>query len=281
MTPAAVIADGLVLGFDSRVALAESSFEMPAGKATAVIGPNGSGKTTLMDAIAGLIEPLAGTIEVRARAEGGTERISYVLQTTAVNASLPITVREVVTMGRYAGRSLLSRLDAADRGAVEVAMRRAGVLDFAGKHLGELSGGERQRVFVAQGLAQEHDLLLLDEPLTGIDFPTARSIDAMIHEELDEGCTVILTTHDLSEAMVADHAVLVAGRVIAFGPPEEVLTRENLARAYGPAMLHGDGGDVFVDDPAHDPAAGREPSAPPSRTIHTEADQTDRHGDHG
>jgi manganese transport system ATP-binding protein len=141
--------------------------------------------------------------------------------------------------------------------------------------LQELSGGQRQRVFVAQGLAQDHDILLLDEPLTGIDLPTAQAIDKVIHDERSRGCAVVMTTHDLSEARVADHVLLLSGRVVASGPPDEVLTAKHLAEAYGESLLHLDEGQVFLDDPAHIPVPGRH--AYRERSIHTEASRTERH----
>lgn len=256
--PAAAAGD-LVLGYGPKVALARSSFVVPAGLVTAVIGPNGSGKSTLLNAVAGLLRPMGGTIDVPARSNG-SHRIAYVLQTTKVNEALPISVREVVTMGRYADGH--RRLTRADRRAVEVAMERTGITELASSHLNHLSGGQRQRVFVAQGLAQDHDLLLLDEPLTGIDLTTAQAIDAVIHDERGRGCTVIITTHDLSEAQVADHVLLLSGRVIASGPPEEVLTARHLAEAYGASLLHIEEGRLFLDDHAHRVAPDRDGEGP-------------------
>ena len=200
-------------------------------------GPNGSGKSTLLSAIAGLLQPLAGRLDVPARGEG-PQRISYVLQRTKVNSVLPVTVREVVAMGRYAGSGAYRRLTRADKEAVTEAMRRTGVEAIAGNHIQELSGGQQQRVFVAQGLAQDHGILLLDEPLTGIDLPTSQAINDVIYDERTRGCTVILTTHDLTEAQIADHVLLLAGRVVSYGEPREVLTREHLSAAYGPSLLH-------------------------------------------
>lgn len=249
----AVIGRDLILAYGVKVAIDRSDFEMPAGGITALIGPNGSGKSTLLNAIAGLLEPASGTIE----RPGITDirSISYVLQTTRVNPALPITVREVVTMGRYAnGRR---RLDGDDRSAVAEAMTRMGITDLADRHLGELSGGQRQRVFVAQGLAQEHDMLLLDEPLTGLDLTSATAIDSVIHDETTRGCSIIMTTHDLAEARVADHVVLLSGRVVASGPPDAVLTVDHLTEAYGSNLLHVEGRQLFIDDPAHRPVPGR------------------------
>ncbi len=172
-------------------------------------------------------------------------------------------------MGRYPSIGELSRLTDADKAIVAVAMERMSISDLAGRHLSELSGGQRQRVFVAQGLAQDHDLLLLDEPLTGLDLPSAQAIDAVIHDEQKRGGTIVMSTHDLAEARVADHVILMAGRVVASGAPSGVLTASNLKEAYGSALLHVDGEQIFLDDPAHRPTDKRHVHQ--DRTIHVEA----------
>jgi iron complex transport system ATP-binding protein len=273
----AVVATNVTLAYGSTVALERSSFTIPIGTVTAVIGPNGAGKSTVLNAIAGLMDPTEGTIEVPPIV-GDRRRIAYVLQTTKINDALPVSVREVVTMGRYAAAGPYRRLTTTDREAVDEAIQRMGIADIASSHLHNLSGGQRQRVFVAQGLAQDHDLLLLDEPLTGIDLPTATAIDEVIHDETSRGCTVVMTTHDLSEAQFADHVLLISKTVIASGAPDDVLTSENLVTAYGPSLLHvGDGGQLFVDDPAHSHLPGRH--AHRERTIHTETSPTDLHAE--
>lgn len=276
MNNPAVSATDLVVAYGDSIALERSTFTIPEAVVTAIIGPNGSGKSTLLNAIAGLIEPRSGSIEVPSRAGTG-HRISYVLQTTKINDTLPVSVQEVVTMGRYSGLGAYRWLTSDDRDAVRSAMERTGVTDLAAKHLTELSGGQRQRVFVAQGMAQDHDLLLLDEPLTGIDLTTAMAIDDAIHAEIERGCSVILTTHDLSEAQVADYVVLLSGRVVAAGPPDEVLRAEHLKEAYGPSLLHVSEGRIFIDDAAHMPVEGRHIHR--ERSIHTEASQADTHKD--
>lgn len=270
-----VEASGLKVAFGPVVALGSSDFEIPAGGVVAVIGPNGSGKSTLLNAIAGLVEPSEGTIRVNAE----RSRISYVMQATKVNENLPVTVGEVVAMGRYASLGSYGRMKEIDRAAVAGAMARMEIEAIADRHLHDLSGGQRQRVFVAQGLAQDHDVLLLDEPLTGIDITTAQAIDDVIHAETEEGCSVIMTTHDLSEAGTANFVLLLAGRVAAWGPPSEVLTEENLIEAYGPSLLHVEKGRVFLDDPAHAPVLGRHTHR--DRSIHTESDRSRVHGDPG
>jgi manganese transport system ATP-binding protein len=256
MNPVAVVAHDLMLAYGATVAIDRSTFAIPRGGITALIGPNGSGKSTILAAIAGLIEPVSGRIAIEP-VDGVEQRLSFVLQSTKVNDALPVTVREVVAMGRYATTGPYRRLGAADIAAIESSMARMGIGDLAGRHLSQLSGGQRQRVFVAQGLAQEHEILLLDEPLTGLDLTSAQAIDDVIHDERQTGCTIVMTTHDLAEAQVADHVLLLSGRVIAAGIPEEVLTVGNLTAAYGPNLLHVEGERLFLDDPAHRPVPGR------------------------
>lgn len=271
----AVTAADVVFKYGSRTAVAPSSFCVPEGSITAIIGPNGSGKSTMLNGIAGLAQPAAGSIEVLPIADR-PRRMSYVLQTTKVNESLPITVREVVTMGRYASTGAYGWLKEADRVAVQTAMDRMEISSLAERHLTELSGGQRQRVFVAQGLTQDHEMLLLDEPLTGLDITSAHAIDDVIHEEQAHGCTIVLTTHDLTAAQVADYVVLMSGRVVAAGSPSEVLTEEHLRAAYGPSLIHVEGTRLFLDDPIHRPTDPRHEHQ--DRSIHLEASPTEQHG---
>lgn len=244
-------ARGLTLAYGSHLALRASTFEVPHRAVTAVIGPNGSGKSTILNAIAGLLEPREGTLAVLGGAPRAAHgRVSYVMQTLPVPEGVPLTVREVVSMGRYPHLGWFRPLGKADRERVTWAMERLDVADLARRHLGELSGGQRQRVYVAQGITQDHEVLLLDEPLTGLDLVSARTIDDLIHSERERGHAVVLTTHDLDEARAADWVLLVSGRVVASGPPASVLTRGNLEEAYGLGSLH-DTGHEFVDDPSH------------------------------
>ena len=242
----------LTLAYRDRVAVAGATFACQPGTVTALVGPNGSGKSTLLSAIAGLHEPRSGTIlvlgdqPVRAR-----RKLAYVLQSTEVDESLPITVREVVAMGCYARRGMLGRLTADDRALVDAAMERLQIADLDRRHLRELSGGQRQRVYVAQGLVQDGEVLLLDEPVTGLDVVSRHTILEVVREERDAGHTVVLSTHDLGEAATADHVVLLAGRVVADGPPSEVLTDEWLSAAYAGRLLRLAGGVVVIDEAQH------------------------------
>ncbi len=245
--PDAVTGRDTVITRGGKLALAASNFHVPEQAITAIIGPNGSGKSTLLHAIAGLIEVSAGTLTVL----GATPRlsrplISYVLQYSTIPPGTPLTVREAVMMGRYPSLGLLRRPSRADRDRVDAAMERLAITSLADRHLHELSGGQRQRVFVAQGIAQDHCMLLLDEPMTGLDMTSMKTIDGIVHDEPTHGCSVILTTHDLDEARAADHVILTAGRVLACGTPDEVLTPENLATAYGLGALHSPSDDSLA-----------------------------------
>ncbi len=247
----AIDAVGVTLTHGQHIALVDASFTVPSGQSTAVIGPNGSGKSTLLDAVAGLLPPQAGVLRVLGSLEPRREDIAYVPQHLHANQHLPISAREVVTMGRYALRGPWGRLTSEDREAVADAMARLDVTRLARRQLGSLSGGERQRVLVAQALAQQAPLLLLDEPLTGLDPPSQERIVSVINEERATGHTVVATTHSLADAATADHLLLLAGRVVAEGTPQNVLTETNLSTAYGPMVIRfGDRG-LLLDDSTH------------------------------
>ncbi len=251
-------ASDVVLGYGPHIALDRSSFTMPLGGIIAMIGPNGSGKSTLLRALAGLLRPASGTLTVLGGDPGAARhRVSLVLQSMTVTTGMPITVAEAVGMGRYAALGMFRRMRPTDRRRVREAMELLEITDLGRRHLTELSGGQRQRVYVAQGIAQDHEILLLDEPLTGLDLVSARTIDRIIHTERDRGHTVVVTTHDLEEAMAADHVVLLNRRIVASGPPAEVLTRRHLEVAYGLGALHAPrevgSASMFLDDPARLP----------------------------
>jgi len=249
---------GVVLAYDGRAAVDASDFSIPTGRLTAVIGPNGSGKSTLLNALAGLLAPRQGTIEVLGRLPGRSRRrVAYVLQSTTVNEVMPITVRETVAMGRYALLGLWGFPTLPHWRATQRAMERLEVADLAGRHLLELSAGQRQRVFVAQGLVQEADLLLLDEPFTGLDLVSTERIRSAVAEERQRGVTIVMTTHDVAEANRADHVLLMAGRVHAEGPPLSALHPDRLSEAYGIGIVHLEDGSLVLDDAHHRPAAER------------------------
>ncbi len=255
-TSSAVVGRGLVLAWDSQTALAASDFDIPSGSLTALIGPNGSGKSTLLHAVAGLLEPVSGQLSVTVRYPRH-QAISYVLQSTTVNDTMPVTVRETVLMGRFAHLGMFGRAGRDDRARCLAAMERLSIDDLRDRHLDELSGGQRQRVFIAQGIVQGAEILLLDEPITGLDLVSKDIIDEVLQEERERGTTVVVSTHDLPEAAEADHVLLLGGEVVGSGPPREVLTAELLTRAYGIPLSALEDGAVVLDDPHHVPAQRR------------------------
>lgn len=247
-----VRAEHVVLTHGQHLALAASSFTVPAGGVTAVIGPNGSGKSTLLQAIAGVLEPAHGSIRVLGRSVAKMRsRVSYVMQSVVYPVGTPITVKDVVRMGRFSSLGWFRPFSRADRTAVRSAMERMNITDLASRHLEQLSGGQRQRVYVAQGLAQGHEILMLDEPMTGLDLVSKKIIDDVVHAETEHGHSVVLTTHDLDEAAVADHVLLLNGDVVASGPPDQVLSRANLEAVYGLGAVHSPA-NVLVDPPHED-----------------------------
>lgn len=251
-TAVAVEGVDVTLAYGQHPVLAGADFVLPAGAVTSLVGPNGAGKSSLLNAIVGLLPVRSGTLLVRGRAPSEMKRhVAYVMQSAKVNDQLPVTVREVVAMGRFAEHGAFGRMGAEDRAFVDEAMDRLEIADLARRHLSELSGGQRQRVFVAQGLAQQGDLLLLDEPVTGLDVVSRHRILDVVAEERASGRTIVMTTHDLSEASETDHVLLLAGRVVASGTPAEVLTAANLAEAYGGRLLRLADGMVLIDDPHH------------------------------
>ena len=236
------------------VAVRDASLHIGPGTSVAIIGPNGSGKSTLLSTISGLVHPSRGHVSVTGP-DGRPSRnaVAHVLQTTVANQAVPLTVLETVRMGAYGRRGMIGRLTAEDRTAVEDAIHRMRIDDLRNRQLHELSGGQRQRAYVAQGLAQRAGVLLLDEPITGLDIITQEVITQVIEEERDRGNIVILTTHDVGTARLADVAVLIATDVVAAGAPEAVLTPELLGQAYGGHVHVLEDGTLVLDDPhTHD-----------------------------
>ncbi len=225
-------------------ALCDVSIDVPEAASLAVIGPNGSGKSTLLGVLAGTIDAVSGTANVAGKLP------ALVLQSTDVDRSLPITVRDTVSLARYPTVGLFRRFSAADKAAVDEALTRLDIADLADRQLHELSGGQRQRTLVAQGVAQEADVLLLDEPITGLDMTSRSVILDLIDEEVAKGKTVVLTTHNLEEARLCSYVLLLNSSALAFGTPDEVMNVENLRRAFGGKFLQV--GDEFIlDDPHH------------------------------
>jgi manganese/zinc/iron transport system ATP- binding protein len=236
---------GLSAGYGDGWALDDVTLAIPPGRLVSVIGPNGSGKSTLLRAILGLVPRRLG--EVRFAGVPIEQRridVAYVPQRELVDWSFPISASQVVMMGRYPRIGPVRGGTPIDRDAVNDALERVGMADLGGRQIGALSGGQQQRVFLARALVQEASVLLLDEPMTGVDRGTEEAITALMRELRDAGATILHATHDLEGAAdVSDLLCFVNGRVVAFGPPDETFTPQTLHATFGGEVMILDSGD--------------------------------------
>ena len=238
-------------------ALSHASFAVPRGTVTALVGVNGAGKSTLFKAIMGFVPTGAGEITLMGRPVARALRenlVAYVPQAEEVDWSFPVLVEDVVMMGRYGHMGLMRRPRAADRAAVTAALARVGMEAFRHRQIGELSGGQKKRVFLARALAQDGQVILLDEPFTGVDVTTEEQIVALLGELRAEGRVMLVSTHNLgSVPEFCDRVVLVKGTVLDHGTTAETFTRANLERAFGGVLRH----FVLGGPELHDDADGR------------------------
>jgi zinc transport system ATP-binding protein len=239
--------DRVTVRYQDLVALEEISFRVARGEFVALIGPNGSGKTTLVKTILGLVTPAAGAVRLFGKPphqlDGDWKRVGYVPQVAQVDPRFPIRVLDVVLMGRYGRLGLIRRPGLRDREAARCALEQVGMADLAGRPIGRLSGGQRQRVLVARALANEPELLLLDEPTTGVDVGTTEGLFDLLEALHYQGITILVVSHDVGVvAQHVDQVACVNRRLVAHGRPEEVLSGEVLECMYGPqAALVGHG----------------------------------------
>ena len=251
----AVAVEAVTAGYDHRPALTDVSLSVDQGSLLAVIGPNGAGKSTLLKLIAGILKPWTGRLTVLGGPPGSSAgRIAYLPQAEAVDWDFPVTVAEVVMMGRYGKLGFLREPGRHDREVVEAALEKVGMQGATERQIGALSGGQRRRVFLARAIAAEPDLYLLDEPVTGVDATTQEDLMDVLEGEARSGKTVIATTHDLICAAQRFHqAAFINGHLVAQGPANLVLDQQLLAETYGGhvLVLPGDGGRVVIDDAHH------------------------------
>jgi manganese/iron transport system ATP-binding protein len=238
---------------NGHTALWNASFEIPRGTVTALVGINGAGKSTLFKAIMGFVPAAKGEIRIlgmTVKEALARNLVAYVPQSEEVDWAFPVLVEDVVMMGRYGKMGFLRRPKAADHEAVDQALSRVNMQDFRHRQIGELSGGQRKRVFLARALAQDGQVILLDEPFTGVDVQTEDQIVALLRELRDEGRVMLVSTHNLgSVPEFCDRTVLVKGTVLSYGPTETTFTRENLEKAFGGVLRHFTlGGDTLHDD---------------------------------
>ena len=249
--------DGLSVTYrNGLTALRDASFTTPRGTITALVGMNGAGKSTLFKALMGFLPAATGQIRILGLGVAEAQRrnlVAYVPQSEDVDWSFPVLVEDVVMMGRYGHMGFLRRPRAADRAAVAEALERVGMAEFARRQIGELSGGQKKRVFLARALAQGGQVVLLDEPFTGVDVKTEEAIIALLRDMRAEGRVMPVSTPDLGPVPeFCDRVVMVRGTVLAHGPTAEVFTPANLRMAFGGVLRHLElaGADLHDDDDA-------------------------------
>jgi manganese/iron transport system ATP-binding protein len=237
--PALLEIINLSVGYNGRAALEQVSFQVPHGARLAVVGPNGAGKSTLFKALVGLLPIRSGRVLIHGRLLGShLDCVAYVPQREEVDWRFPVTVEEVVLMGRFGRLSWQARPRRHDRQVVRRSLEQMGIADLARRAIGELSGGQQQRAFLARALAQEPHILLMDEPFTGVDVTTQEATLALLDHLKEKSVTVMVSTHDLH--MAAQHfelALLLNQRLVAFGTPGQVFQPEALNAAFRGGVL--------------------------------------------
>ncbi len=241
MSPSAptISATHLDVGHGVHSVVRDISLQVHAGELVVLIGTNGSGKSTLLKTMAGMLPPLHGEIAVLERRPGSApRRVAYLPQHPVSSHTLPLRARDIVAMGRYAHLGLFRRATGTDRSIVREAMQRTGAVEFEHQPLRELSGGQQQRTHLAQVLARQAEVLLLDEPTAGLDLSGKRAVADVIASERARGVTVVLATHDLHDAESATAVMLLAQRVVAYGPPAQALSDANVRECFGFTQPH-------------------------------------------
>ena len=227
---------------NGHTALRDATFSVPGGSIAALVGVNGSGKSTLFKAVMGFVRLAAGDITIEGLPTQQALRrnlVAYVPQAEEVDWSFPVLVEDVVMMGRYGRMGILRIPKEHDKRIVTEALERVDMLAFRHRQIGELSGGQKKRVFLARAIAQQGDVILLDEPFTGVDVKTEAKIIDLLRELRDEGKTMLVSTHNLgSVTEFCDYTVMVKGTVLASGPTQTTFTAENLEQAFSGVLRH-------------------------------------------
>jgi manganese/zinc/iron transport system ATP- binding protein len=238
----------VTVSYDRKPAVRGVSVDIPMATRVAIVGPNGAGKSTVIKAAVGLVPLDSGEIRIHGeRVDRVRQRVAYVPQRSTVDWDFPVLVRDVVMMGRYGVLGWLRWPSRSDRAIVDSALERMGMAEFADRQIGQLSGGQQQRVFLARALAQEADILLLDEPFVGVDAATEEAIFGLLDDAQREGKTVVVVNHDLSSVRRHfDLVLLLNGRVVAYGPPDATMRPEILQRTYGGRLTVLDAADHLV-----------------------------------
>lgn len=240
----------LSVWYDSHKALDNLTFHLHSGERVAVIGPNGAGKSTLFKVVAGVLPPTEGEVSIFGSQPAGHVCIGYVPQRSQVDWNFPVTVYDVVMMGRIAKMGLLGWPHKRDHEQVRAALATVRLEELSQRQIAELSGGQQQRMFIARALAQEAELMLMDEPLAGLDVPSQQEILSLLDALRQQQVTVMVATHDLEQAAEHfDRVMLLNRKIYGFGRPQEVLQPQRLMTAYGGHLrLLGQDGLLAMDD---------------------------------
>jgi ABC-type Mn2+/Zn2+ transport system ATPase subunit len=247
--PPALEIIGLTVGYGDTPILSNVTATIPRAAQVAVVGPNGAGKSTLFKALVGLLPVTSGKLLLYGRPLGGQiKRIAYVPQRAEIDWRFPVTVLDVVLMGRYGHLGWFRRPGPKEKDLAMGCLRELGIEQLAYRPIGELSGGQQQRVFFARALAQQPDLLVLDEPFSGVDTPTQEAALELLADLRGRGITVMLSTHDLPLASARfDHLMLLNRRLVAFGPPGETINTTTLSAAFGSQLIfYRENGEVMA-----------------------------------
>ena len=239
----------LTVRYNGRVALEDISFHLHEGERVAVVGPNGAGKSTLFKVVSGVMAPTSGEVNIFGSLPNKHVCIAYIPQRSQVDWTFPVSVADVVMMGRSAKLGPLNWPHKKDWEFVNHALETVEISDLSSRQISQLSGGQQQRMFIARALAQEAELMLMDEPLTGLDTPAQEGLLELLDRLKQEKVTVMVATHDLEQAASHfDRIMLLNHRIIAFGEPKVVMQTENLLKAYGGRMRIEPQGTMLVDD---------------------------------
>ena len=230
-------ANDVCVDYNGNVALYDASLKLKTGSICGLVGMNGAGKSTFFKALMGFVRPSRGTIRINGCdvSKAQTDQaVAYVPQSEGVDCSFPVSVWDVVMMGRYGSMNFLRIPRESDRRAVWHALERVDLIDLRRRPIGSLSGGQRKRTFLARAIAQRASVLLLDEPFSGVDVPTEKLMSELFLQFRQEGRTILISTHDLSHVRdFCDLVVLINKTVLAYGQTSEVFTSENLSRTFG------------------------------------------------
>jgi manganese/iron transport system ATP-binding protein len=227
---------------NGHTAIDEVNLSLSTGTICGLVGVNGAGKSTLFKSIMGFVKPTRGSIEIagqNVRRALKSNMVSYVPQTEEVDWNFPVLVEDVVMMGRYGHMGFFRNASATDKKAVDDALQRVDMNAYRKRQIGELSGGQKKRVFVARALAQGGEVILLDEPFTGVDIKTEEALSALFHSLAEEGRLILVSTHNLgSVPSFCDDVILINRNILAYGPVETTFTQDNLAKAFGGMLRH-------------------------------------------